>query len=375
MRLSRDPAARRRLGVLAGLAAVALVAGLALGGNDPDGGGDSGSSASAPAALAERLSLRRQAGQLTVSTFSGRRLPAWMRRRLAAGETAGVILFGGNATTPADWRGLTRAIQRAAHGSALVMVDQEGGDVRTVGWAGPAAGQPLQGDPAGVRAAAAAAGRQLHAAGVDVDLAPVADVASGPTVALVGRTFPGGAADVAARTRASVEGFRSAGVAATAKHFPGLGAAVENTDDASVSIAGPVDDALVPFRAAVAARVPLVMISHAVYPDVDPDRVASQSRPVVTGLLRRRLGFRGVAITDSIEAQAVLDRTTVGLAAERSVDAGVDLVLTTGSASWKLIHPRLLERARRDARFRARIRAAVARVLALKRSLGLRAVP
>jgi beta-N-acetylhexosaminidase len=91
----------------------------------------------------------------------------------------------------------------------------------------------------------------------------------------------------------------------------------------------------------------------------------------VTDLLREQLGFKGVVVTDSLEAQAVLDRSEVAVAAERSIQAGADLILMTGSASWNEVFPRLLERARTDAGFRQRVRASAARVLALKRRLGL----
>jgi beta-N-acetylhexosaminidase len=92
---------------------------------------------------------------------------------------------------------------------------------------------------------------------------------------------------------------------------------------------------------------------------------------ILGDVLRRRLKFRGVVVTDSIEAQAVLDRSGVAAAAERSVAAGSDLVLMTGSGSWREIYPRLLRRARADAAFGARVRRSAARVLALKRTLGL----
>jgi beta-N-acetylhexosaminidase len=126
---------------------------------------------------------------------------------------------------------------------------------------------------------------------------------------------------------------------------------------------------LVPFRAAIAAGVPLVMLSHASYPALDENRIASQSKPIATGLLRRRLGFDGVVVTDSLEAAAVLARSNVATAAERSIRAGADLILMTGSASWNDVFPRLLAVARRDEAFRARIRDAAARVLALKKAL------
>jgi beta-N-acetylhexosaminidase len=185
------------------------------------------------------------------------------------------------------------------------------------------------------------------------------------------RAFDGDATGIAARTRASIEGMRAAGVAATAKHFPGLGRAQVNTDDASALVTGPVTADLVPFRAAIEARAPLVMLSHALYPELDPNRIASQSREIVTGLLRDRLGYDGVIVTDSVEAQAVLDRSGVGRAAERSMRAGADLILTTGSASWNQIHPWMLREARSSPGFRKRVRESAARVLALKEDLAL----
>lgn len=128
-----------------------------------------------------------------------------------------------------------------------------------------------------------------------------------------------------------------------------------------------------PFRAASRADVPLVMASHALYPAYDRDRIASQSAVLLERVLRRELGFRGVVVTDSIEAEAVIARSNVALAAERAVEAGIDLVLMTGSGSWNEIYPRLLRRARGSADFRARVREAAGRVIALKRRLGLRA--
>jgi beta-N-acetylhexosaminidase len=377
--VSRDPAARRRLAVLAAVALLALVVGLVVGGSP---GSERGPGrAGAPAAARERsavarLPLRRQLGQLLVSSFDGPRVPAYIGRRLRAGETAGVILFGRNAGSADDLRSLTRGLQRSAGGGALVAVDQEGGQIRSVAFAGPQAGQAAQGTPAQVQRSAAASGRELRALGVNVNLAPVADVPASPSTALAGRSFSGPTAEVAARVRASVRGSRSARVAATAKHFPGLGAAAANTDDAPVTIGSPrarldaVD--LAPFRAAIAERVPLVMASHALYPAYDRERIASQSPALLSGLLRGRLHFRGAVVTDSLEAQAVLDRSSVAVAARRSIEAGADLVLMTGSASWNDVFPALLREARRSPGLRRRVERSAARVLALKRGLGLR---
>jgi beta-N-acetylhexosaminidase len=192
-----------------------------------------------------------------------------------------------------------------------------------------------------------------------------------------GRAFPGDAEQVAALTRAAVEGYRGTRVAATVKHFPGLGAASENTDDAPVSLTRTPEqllgEDLPPFRAAIAARVPLVMASHALYPSLDPDAIASQSRYVLHRLLRQRLGFRGVVVTDSLEAKAVTERAGPAVSAVRSVRAGADLVLTTGAGSHLRVLRALVAEARRSPAFRKRVQESAARVLALKRDLGLRA--
>jgi beta-N-acetylhexosaminidase len=380
MRISSDYEARRRLAALCAAAVLALIAGVRVGASGGDGGdgpGERGAAAEAArrehavqAALrqVDRLTLRQRVGQVTISSFSGTAAPEYIRRRLRARETAGVILFGGNGGERAQWRRLTRSLQRAGGGRALVMVDQEGGDIRTVGYAGPSASQPFQGSARAVRRVARAAGRQLRAAGIQVNLAPVADVPRAGSV-MATRSFAGDERGIAARVRASVRGLRDAGVAATVKHFPGLGGATVNTDDAPATVSVPLERDLVPFRAAVEEGVPLVMLSHASYPELDGRPIASQSRPIVTGLLRERLRFDGVVVTDSLEAEAVLARSGVAAAAERSIRAGADLILMTGSASWNDVFPHLLAEARRDPAFRKRIRESAARVLALKREL------
>ena len=168
----------------------------------------------------------------------------------------------------------------------------------------------------------------------------------------------------------AVLGWRAGGVAATAKHFPGLGGASANTDAAVVRIRRSraelerVD--LAPFRAAIAAGVPLVMVGHARYPALDPYRIASQSEAIIEGLLRNELGFRGVVITDSMEARASLATGWLVKDSERAVRAGVDLLLLTGRGSYRPVYDHLLAVARADPAFRARVRESAARVLALK---------
>jgi beta-N-acetylhexosaminidase len=344
-------------------------------------GGSGGSGATAPnqprakPAAPGGLSLRRQVGQLLILSFHGRAAPGYVENILHDGAAGGAILFGENVASPYQLRGLTRALQHAGGGSLIVAVDQEGGAVRIVPFAGPAAGQPEIVAPAAARAATRAAAGALRRLGVNVNLSPVADVAAAGS-ALRGRDYPGGPEQVAALVRGAVAGAAEGRVGATAKHFPGFGTADANTDARPVTIHSPAATIRVrdlpPFRDAIAAGVPLVMASHALYPALDPRLIASQSPAILQRLLRRQLGFRGVVVTDSIEARAVIRRSDVGTAAVRAIAAGADLVLMTGPGSFRLVYPRLLSEARRSAAFRSRVAEAVGRVLALKRRLGVR---
>lgn len=379
MRLPRDPVQRRRLLALAVVAAVAVVVGIVVGA----GGGDSpkeGEQTAASPPPPPALPLPEAVGQLLVMAFDGSEAPEYIHRRLRNGEGAGVILFGGNVADASQLRRLTRTIQRSARGGALIATDQEGGEIRNVPFAGPLAAQSALDSPAEAGAAATEAARGLRRVGVNVNLAPVADV-NPPTGGgvLAGRIYPGSPRQVAALTTAAVRAHEREHVAATAKHYPGLGRATVNTDDGSATIDASRDELeaadLEPFRAAIAADAPLVMAGHALYPAFDPDHIASQSDVLLRRVLRDELGYRGVVVTDSIEAQGVLDRSDVATAAVRSVEAGADIVLMTGSGSWNLVYPRLLERARRDPAFRARVEQSARRVLALKRRLSLRAEP
>ena len=375
---ARDPTPRRRLAALIAVAVVAAAAGLVTGARD---GKDRSAQERAQVPAAEEpgspvgdLPLEVQVGQLLLMSFEGTRPPEYVLRRLRRGEGAGVILFGRNATAPQQLRGLTASLQDAAGGGALVATDQEGGEIRSIAFAGPEASQASLTGVGAAAGPAREAASALDEAGVNVNLAPVADVASVPESVMGGRAYPGSADAVAEAVEAAVRAHEREGVAATVKHFPGLGAATANTDDVPVTVEAPraeLDPALEPFRAAVEAGVPVVMASHALYPALDTERIASQSRAVLKGLLRLDLGFDGAVVTDSIEAEAVLARGGVADAAVRSVGAGADLVLMTGSGSWNLVYPALLERARRDPRFRDRVTGAAGRVLALKRRLGL----
>jgi beta-N-acetylhexosaminidase len=371
--------ARRRRNLLIGaLAAFVLgivVGGLSGGGEDTmrTSGGDPSQPAGRPGggepAPVDELSLRRQVGQLIVLRFAGTTPPDYVRVALHEQRAAGVILFRDNVTAPDQLRALTARLRRAGS-DPVIAVDQEGGEIRIVPWAPPAASAPDQEATGSVRADARAAAAALRAAGVTVSLAPVGDVPSVDGAALAGRSFSHDPETAGAAMTAAVAGWRGGGVAATAKHFPGLGGATVNTDDAPATVtrtrAEIESTDLPPFEAAIRAGVPLVMVGHARYPALDPDHIASQSAAIVDALLRGRLGFRGVVITDSMEAQASLATGDIATVSERAVRAGADLVLLTGQGSYAPVYRHLLEVAQRSPGFRARVRESAARVLALK---------
>jgi beta-N-acetylhexosaminidase len=358
--------------------------GIAVGGGDSDRdaapgrtGADSGPAGADAEAEAKKVSgelpLTEQVGRLVVLRFAGTSVPGYVRRVLSEGRAAGAILFRDNLTGPGQAKALAGRLRQGSDGPALVMVDQEGGEVRILPWAPPDRSQAAQAAAGTVREDAEAAARALRASNVTVSLAPVGDVASVPGAALAGRAFSTDFQAAADAMAESVRGWRAGRVAPAAKHFPGLGGAVTNTDDGPATIERTAEqirsEDLLPFRTAIDAGVPLVMAGHARYPALDPERIASQSRPIIQGLLRDELGYDGVVITDSTEAAAVQAVTGVQEAALRNVRAGVDIVLTTGRGSYIQVYRALLAEARRDPAFRARVRESAERVVALQRSL------
>ncbi len=316
------------------------------------------------------LTLEQQVGHVLLLSFAGTTPPLYVLRALRSGRAAGVILFRGNVRSPTQIRALTARL-RATGARPIVAVDQEGGDIRILPWAPPARSEPAQVAAGTVRADAEAAATALRAAGITVGLAPVGDVPSVRGAALASRSFSTDPATASLAMTAAVRGWRAGGVASTAKHFPGLGAARMNTDRAPVTIRRtPAELEAVdvrPFRAAIRAGVPLVMVGHARYPALDPAHIASQSRIVIEDVLRGQLGFRGVVITDSMEARASLATGGITAVSERAVRAGADLVLLTGRGSYGPVYRHLLEVARRSDEFARRVGEAAVRVLALER--------
>lgn len=328
--MRRTGTRRRRLalGVLGGIALGAFVLGAALG----DG------RAPRPSAVAT-MPADRLAGLRIVVGLTGTAAPPALCRAIRRGHVAGVVLFAGNFPSRAAGRRLIARLQairrpRNLREPLLVMIDQEGGEVKRVGGApyASAAEMGARGPDFSARQGREAA-VDLRDLGVNVDLAPVLDVGRpGGVIAATERSFGASAARVGATAVPFARALQAGGVAATGKHFPGFGAARENTDfavarvDLSKRVLRAVDER--PYEDFARAGGRLVMVSTAIYPAFSR-QPAAFSPAIATGELRHRLGFRGVSITDALETTAVEafgGPARAGVAAAR---AGVDLLLFT----------------------------------------------
>ena len=338
-----------------------------------------------------KLSAAQLAGQRVIYSYPGLTPPASLLRWIRAGEVGGVIFFSQNIASEAQIASVVAELKRANASARnplhkyplLLMTDQEGGVVRRL------PGQPVLSEKeigqaaaaaATARAAGTGAGENLRGVGMNVNLAPVLDV----------YRFPGDFDDQFQRSYSSnprvvsrlganfVKAQQAAGVAATVKHFPGLGAATatQNTDEGPVTLNVPVKDLRsideYPYRAAIAAGVKLVMVSWAIYPALDPKLPAGLSPRIVGGELRQRLGFTGVTITDALEAGALRPFGTFGNRARMAAAAGMDLILCSAQKASEGEQARIaLESGYRGGTLgQSAFRAADQRVLALKAGLG-----
>jgi beta-N-acetylhexosaminidase len=340
--------------------------------------GDGPSPNPSPSA-ASRLSLPQLAGQRIVAGFAGGKVPATMVRMIRTGGLAGVILFAENLPSRSAGRSLIRQLQAVPRPPGLrdpllVMVDQEGGLVKRIDGAPIASARQM-----GARGAAfsrrqgRATAANLDGVGINVDLAPVLDVARpGGTIAATDRGFGSSAGRVARTAVPFAAGLQDGRVAATAKHFPGLGAAGENTDFAVERIAlskrtlRDVDEE--PYRAFVERGGAMVMLSTAIYPAFSPVPAAF-ARPIATGELRSRLGFEGVSITDALESVAVRDFGGPERAGLAAVRAGTDLLLFTDLGAADLARRALAKGLRSGALARSPFEVSVGRVLRLRHGL------
>ena len=335
------------------------------------------------------LSPAQQVGQRVIWSYPGLTPPAALFDAIRAGLVGGVIFFGENIdrNNRSQIQTVTRDLARAQSDSGvgyplLVMTDQEGGVVQRLpgapGISEKQMGQSLHPE-ATARSMGTGAALDLLDAGVNCNLAPVLDVfrESGNFDDRFGRSYSMDPVVCGQCGAASISAQQALGVVTTAKHFPGLGAATvdQNTDlgavvlDVSKADLRSIDE--LPFRNAIDARVDMVMTSWATYPALDPNLPAGISPTIVQGELRHRLGFRGVTITDALEAGALLDFGDTGQRAVRAAAAGMDIVLcsardvTQGQAAVDALQAAVAD-GQLDARDASE---ALMRVLALRRQL------
>lgn len=287
-------------------------------------------------------------------------------------------------------RTLTQQIQALATSSStdrvgfFIGADQEGGKVQRISGPGfstiPPALQQGELSPATLQTDATSWGRELMAAGVNLDLAPVMDVvppgadATNAPIGALEREFGHDPATVGSHGAAVVRGMRTAGVATTLKHFPGLGRVASNTDTAA-GVVDPVttadDPYLGSFRAGIEAGAPIVMVSLATYTAIDPDHQAVFSTAIIEGMLRQDLGFEGVVSSDDLGATASMTAIPAGERAVEFISAGGDLVLVEGADPASTMALAVAAQAATDVGLEARVNAAALRVLVAKASYGL----
>jgi beta-N-acetylhexosaminidase len=316
----------------------------------------------------DAMSLPELAGQVIVAKYRGTGAPVGLVRRLHLG---GVIAFTENVTSPEQVRGVNRRLAARIHRPLLIGVDQEGGSVARV--TGDATRFPTfmsagaADDTALTRDAANGSGAELLGMGFDMVFAPDADVTIGPADPAIGARSAGSRPRLVARqVIAAGQGYQDAGVVPVLKHFPGHGSL---TTDSHLAL--PVQRRtraqldridLRPFREAIAQDAPAVMVGHIDVRAIDPGRPASVSRKVITGLLRRELGFRGLVVTDSLAMDGVEKQYPGGRGAVAALRAGADVALMPDDAEAART---AIIRAVRDGRLsRARLEGAAIRLLA-----------
>lgn len=333
-------------------------------------------------------------GQVLWVGFHGTVVPERLRAQIAAAEVGVVVVFKRNLVVEvvpgpvpqevvdvAALVELDRALHAAAPVNApvLVAVDQEGGVVQRV--RAPATqwppmlcldGHPAPDDEGLARAVGLALGRELAALGFDIDFAPVLDVHTNDQNPIIGdRAFGREAEAVARRALALAEGLAAGGVLACGKHFPGHG---DTATDSHLEL--PRLDhrwerleavELLPFRRAAAAGLPMIMTAHVVFAALDEREPATLSPAVIDGLLRRRLGYGGVIVSDDLDMKAIAAHFGIGDAAVRAIAAGCDaLLLCRDEAHQAEARSALIHAGERDSGVRARLGESAARVRAMK---------
>jgi len=282
--------------------------------------------------------FKRLAGRLIMIRLSGTGLDEDSAAFIRANNIRGACLFRQNMTDAAQLSGFTGALREAFGAHALIALDQEGGAVVRALWVPPPPSAMALGaadDPQLAHDVGAAVARAVRALGFNWNFAPVLDLNNNPLNPVIAeRSFgadPERATEIAL---AWMAGSAAEGVACCVKHFPGHGDTHVDSHRDLPTVAKSLEELerfeFAPFRRA-APHAPAVMTAHIVYPALDPDAPATMSRAILTGLLRERMGFDGVIITDGMDMHAIALRWDAGQAAVNALLAGADMVMALGS--------------------------------------------
>jgi beta-N-acetylhexosaminidase len=329
------------------------------------------------------MSLQQQAGTVLMTAATVDEFPT-LASLVRDGAVGGVMIRGRSSAGVQAVASAVGKVTGAAHGAPLlVATDEEGGEVQVLSGPGfgniPSAVDQATESPAALTSATKVWGRALSHAGVNLDLAPVADTPcpanlhNNPPVADLDRNYGTDPAPAARSVAAVVRALAATGVGATVKHFPGLGCVSLNTDtDARV-----VDDSITvssarlqPFSSGIGAGAQAVMVSSAIYDLIDGSQPALFSSTVIGGLLRGRLGFTGVVMSDDVGGAAALKAWTPAQRATKFVDAGGDLLLDIVPADIPQERAALVDAAKSDPSFAAKLRAAAVQVVTARLSVG-----
>jgi len=331
-------------------------------------------------ARVQRMSVRDRARQLIVVGFAGTSAPSQLITTLHPG---GLIYFSPNARSTSQIAAMSRQAQRAARASAqplLLMTDQEGGIVtRLPGSSDVPAGIEFGGNGPYARRTALHTGRDLVDVGINVDLAPVSDVNTvGSAGVIASRSFSSDPEVVSRMVRAQICGYHDGGVAATAKHWPGHGSTSTDSHVSTASINGSLrrwrTTDLPPFVAAVKTHVDMILVGHLAFRPLDGSgRPATISPRLTRNVIRRKLGYDGVVITDALNMGGITSWGTPRHIAVQSLRAGIDLLLMPPQPREAVLG---IVSAVRDGRLSVgRLNASVERVVRLKQRLGLYRAP
>jgi beta-N-acetylhexosaminidase len=331
--------------------------------------------------LARRLPLERKVAQLFLFGFQGTDLNAEVFRRLRRLDLGGIVLshanYAGDPGLLGQMGGEARVIsQQERHVPPWVLAVQDGGEFNSLPGLPPATAPADLASSTEAAAEATETARTLRGLNITGVLDPDVDVGLESGSALGARVYSDDPAEVSAYAEAVVGAYRQDRLFGAAKHFPGLGSADQPTSIGPATVGLDLDQLrqrdLKPFEAAIDAGVPAVLLSHALYPINDFTRPASLTREIASGLLRRDLGFKGVAITDDLADPAITASYSVPDAAVQALQAGADLLYISGTVGdQQAAYAAVLRAVRRGRISGGRLSSALLRALEAKEDYGL----